>query len=170
MLRHRRVSRVQGVTLIELMIVVVIIGVLAATAIPAFQRQVIRARAAEAPAVLGRIRMNQESYRSEFGQYYGSTTTSAFWPTTTGRHTSEGWDGSNASNPFRMLGVDPDGPVYFNYNVQAGYANAPALQYPSGYVDWWFVSQAMADLDDNGSTVLFEAIAGRAVLYQTGGW
>jgi len=151
------------------MIVVVIIGVLAATAIPSFQRQVIRARAAEAPAMLGRIRMAQESYRSEYGQYFGATTASAFWPTTTGRDTNAPWNGPSASNPFRLLGVDPDGPVYFNYNIQAGYAAAPALQYPGGYEDWWFVAQAMADLDGNGTTVLMEAIAGRASVYQSGG-
>jgi len=169
-MKRRGTSRVQGFTLIELMIVVVIIGVLAATAIPSFQRQVIRARASEAPSMLGRIRMAQESYRSEFGQYFGNTTVSAFWPTTTARSDNAPWDQGNLSNPFRLLGVDADGPVYFNYNVQAGYDNAPALQYPGGYADWWYVSQAVADLDNNGSTVLFEVLAGRSSVYHSGGW
>ena len=167
---RRSFSKVQGMTLIELMIVVVIVGILAATAIPSFQRQVIRARAAEAPAMLGQIRMAQESYRSEYGQFYGATTASAFWPTTSPRSGDAPWNGANASNPFRLLGFTPDRAVYFNYNIQAGYGAAPALQYPAGYDDWWFVSQAMADLDNDGSSVLFEAIAGRSTIYQSSGW
>ena len=119
--------------------------------------------------MLGRIRMAEEAYRSEFGQYFGPASTSAFWPTTTGRDQNAAWNGQSASNPFRTLGVDPDGPVYFNYNIQAGYGAAPALQYPNGYDDWWFVSQAMADLDGDGTTMVFEAIAGRSSLYQSGG-
>jgi prepilin-type N-terminal cleavage/methylation domain-containing protein len=159
-----------GFTLIEVMMVVVIIGILAATAIPSFQRQVIRARASEAPTVLGHIRIAQESYRSEFGQYYGAPAASAFWPSTASRHTNAAWNAASLANPFRLLGVHPDQPVYFNYNVAAGYANAPGTQYPGGYEDWWYVSQAQADLDNDGTSVLFEVIAGRASIYQSADW
>lgn len=46
----------QGFTLIELMIVVAIIGILAAVAIPAYQDYLARAQAAEAPSLLGGLK------------------------------------------------------------------------------------------------------------------
>ena len=64
-----RPSRRDGFTLIELMIVVAIIGILAAVAIPAFTTYLYRARAAEAPTFLAEIKQRQEAYRAEFGQY-----------------------------------------------------------------------------------------------------
>lgn len=46
----------KGFTLIELMIVVAIIGILAAVAIPAYQDYTARAQAAEAPSLLGGLK------------------------------------------------------------------------------------------------------------------
>ncbi len=46
----------QGFTLIELMIVVAIIGILAAIAIPAYQDYIARSQASEAPSLLGGLK------------------------------------------------------------------------------------------------------------------
>jgi len=67
-------NRKQGFTLIELMIVVVIIGVLAAVAIPSFQSYMYRSRMSEATTFLGEIKQRQEAYRAEFGLYAGTDT------------------------------------------------------------------------------------------------
>ena len=71
LLKTVRVARAKsrGFTLIELMIVVAIIGVLSALAIPAFRSYVQKARMTEGSAFLGEIRQREEAYRAEFGQY-----------------------------------------------------------------------------------------------------
>ncbi len=55
----------QGFTLIELMIVVAIIGILAAIAIPAYQDYTARAQAAEATTLLGGL-------KSSIAEYYNT--------------------------------------------------------------------------------------------------
>ncbi len=71
MLRFHRKSK--GFTLIELMIVVAIIGILAAIAIPRFANLIDRAREARTQGNLGAI-------RSAMAIYYG--TTDGVWPPT----------------------------------------------------------------------------------------
>ncbi len=63
----------KGFTLIELMIVVAIIGILAAIAIPNFLNYQCKAKQAEAKSTLGSLRTAQEAYYAEYSTYADNT-------------------------------------------------------------------------------------------------
>lgn len=68
----------KGFTLIELMIVVAIIGILAAIAIPNFLQYQLKSRQAEAKTNLGAIRTSEISFNGEHGCYLAVP----LWPAT----------------------------------------------------------------------------------------
>lgn len=59
----------KGFTLIELMIVVVIIGILAALAIPRFMKATTKSKQSEAKQILKQIYVMQRAYRQEYDVY-----------------------------------------------------------------------------------------------------
>jgi type IV pilus assembly protein PilE len=58
-----------GLTLIELLMVIVIVGVLAAIAVPMYSGYMQRARRADAKTALEQVRAAQEMWRAEKGSY-----------------------------------------------------------------------------------------------------
>lgn len=67
-----RPRRQAGFTLIELMIVVAILGVLVAIAIPVYQSHMVKSKQSEARTTLGAVYTNQVLYQSENGTYGGT--------------------------------------------------------------------------------------------------
>jgi prepilin-type N-terminal cleavage/methylation domain-containing protein len=111
----------KGFTLIELMIVVVIIGILAALAIPRFMRSTTKAKQSEAKQLLKQIYTMQHAYRQEFDSYClnGVTATAA------------------APNTFAQIGVEIQASARYSY-VMAAAANT-------------FTCTATANLDDDAA-------------------
>lgn len=70
----------KGFSLVELMIVVAIIGILAAVAIPNFQRFQRKARQSEARSLLSGLYTATSSARSEWGVYIGDFMSNGFSP------------------------------------------------------------------------------------------
>jgi prepilin-type N-terminal cleavage/methylation domain-containing protein len=109
----------KGFTLIELMIVVVIIGILAALAIPRFMRATTKSKQSEAKNILKQIYAMERAYRQEYDTYWGNgTTASAAAPTGLAR-----------------IGVDIMATARYTYGFTVLTANAFTATATSGILD-----------------------------------
>jgi len=135
------------------MIVVAIIGILAAIAIPNFQNYQMKAKTAEAKTNIGAIRTSQESYRAETDSFLicaplggNFTGSKAAWVPATG---------------FQAIGFAPAGDVYYQYEVAVGGTAAVANVAGTGIAgDNQMCISAAGDLDADGGGAALDAANG----------
>ena len=95
----------KGFTLIELMIVVAIIGILAAIAIPNFLKFQAKAKQSECKSNLGAIYTAQVAYFGEFNTYGGKGKVGG---------------SNNSSNAFQLMNWEPSGQNRYRYKCHDG--------------------------------------------------
>jgi type IV pilus assembly protein PilA len=109
-----RAGRRAGFTLVEIMIVVAIMGILAAIAVPNFMQMQAKAKRAELPTVVNGIADSQVAYHVAHDSYIDIP---SFVPSGVPGKTMRPWP---AGSGFETLGWAPDGEVRGSYKCEVG--------------------------------------------------
>lgn len=154
-----RLAAERGFTLIEMMIVVAIMGVLAALGTYGVRKYILEAKKAEAASMITQIRAAEEAYRDETFTYLGATSFAVWHPTSTPGGFKYGWgaDTTMREDVFDPLGVQPNGAVEYSYAVVAGTAGSSLPTIPTertftfpAPTGPFYIAMAKADLDNDG--------------------
>jgi len=151
----QRIRNRKGFTLVELMIVVAIIGILAAIAIPNFLNFRLKAKTSEAKSNLGAIRTSEVAYFAEWNWYLGNQPPVPL-ADRTGNGRKLAWL-SPGMYRFSVLGFAPEGSVFFSYSLDGGDYDA------SG-----FTAHATGDLDADSQTADFWVTNYQTEIQKTG--
>lgn len=151
----------RGFTLIELMVVVLIMGILAAVGLSSFVQHTAHAKNTQALAVCRSIGVAQERYRTLNGVYLdvsGARTLNNPYPVADpGEVEYHFWGQTGHPTFLNWLELAPEVPVYVQYSFAVaaglpgeafpalGVAQAPA--WPAAVNDPWYVIKAIGDLD-----------------------
>ena len=151
-----------GFTLVELMIVVVVLGILAAIAIVNYNKRSASAKAAEVPGMFAEIKRSQLAFQAENGYFLSSAAAeTTVYPVllATGEPKKKKWEPA-ANSAWANLGVRPvDTWMYCGYSTVAGAAGvAPGGTYGKNIYNQqtpqtqWFYVVAICDLDSRAAT------------------
>src|SRR5262245_41657084 len=133
-----------GFTLVELMITVVLIGILAAVAIPNFLSYQAKSRRSEAYTNVVAIGTSELSYQAETDNYIDAGAYPDFtaYPGGLGTHKMT-WDAASVAE-YASLGWSPEGEVAYSYEVNAGAS-------PGCTCSTCFTATAHGDVDGDGN-------------------
>ena len=171
----RRNGYTHGFTLVELMVVVVITGILAALGFASLRHYVTSAAGAEALNMVQSIRAAQERYRSEYMVYLNVSSAGESW------YPQDPTMAANRGTEMPFFYAPASGPTT---TTRSGYACAPRRPTPFGSGTWstrappdaamtdpmrgpeitwptptdnWYVIQAIGDTDGDGHISYYRA-------------
>jgi len=167
-----------GFTLIELMIVVAIIGILAAIAIPNFLRFQLKAKSSEGKTNISAIRTAQEGYFAEFGDYVPAAMSPDNFATPSVKEPFVNAAGANAG--FEQLGWSPEGNVFFRYETNRTAGSASYIVGAHANIDakgsnqsWGYVktanTAALTGVTGCVAAGVYDPVAGTQTLHDTVG-
>ena len=133
----------QGFSLVELMIVVAIIGILAAIAIPNFVMMQNKAKRAEVPANVDGLKTAELAYHAEFDGYIALTASPA--GTTAKAQTT--W--AAVGTEWTRLGWSPDGAVRGQYDATLVQCDQDPTTYGTDVPVFCVTGTADVDADTN---------------------